>query len=156
MSLCSNHEFSKGGSPVGEKVRAKGAGTRSPKENAYQKENTPMKEVCAESPSRHIDDRIDSISSVVTLKHHEWVHALERCLLQFSLSFLHLWNVDSELDNLLIAEMRLNRPDSFTVASGLLGDRGSMTLTFPGSNSTLEVLQSMYWVLFLVIDSISI
>ncbi|XP_073051979.1 uncharacterized protein [Primulina eburnea] len=142
MSLCSNHEFSKAGSPVGENIHVKGAGTSSHKEDIYQKENTPGKELGAVSPSHHVDGRIDSISSVVTLEHHEWVHTLERCLLQFSLSFLHLWNVDSELDNLLIAEMRLNRPDSFTVASGLLGDRGSMTLTFPGSSSTLELWRS--------------
>ncbi|KZV15370.1 hypothetical protein F511_20355 [Dorcoceras hygrometricum] len=141
MTLCSNHEFSSGGSLVGEKVHPKGAGTTSP-EDMYQKENTPPKELGADSPSHHVDGRTNSIPSVVTLEHHEWVHNLERCLLQFSLSFLHFWNVDVELDNLLIAEMRLKRPDSFTVASGLLGDRGSMTLTFPGTSSTLELWRS--------------
>ncbi|KAL3635619.1 hypothetical protein CASFOL_020166 [Castilleja foliolosa] len=81
-------------------------------------------------------------SSDVKLSQHEWVHSLEGCLLQFSLSFLHLWNVDKELDDLLVTEMKLKRPDSFLVSSGILGDRGSMTLTFPGSSSTLELWRS--------------
>ncbi|GFP88939.1 WD repeat-containing protein 7 [Phtheirospermum japonicum] len=81
-------------------------------------------------------------SSDVTLGQHEWVYSLEGCLLQFSLSFLHLWNVDKELDDLLVTEMKLKRPDSFLVSSGILGDRGSMTLTFPGSSSTLELWRS--------------
>ena len=121
----------------------KGAGASTPKDDTYQRANAPLKELGAEMPSpHHVNGKSSSVSdgsSVVTLEHHEWVRSLEGCLLQFSLSFLHLWNVDNELDNLLITEMKLKRPDSFIVSSGILGDRGSMTLTFPGS-STLEVL----------------
>ncbi|KAK1430619.1 hypothetical protein QVD17_13483 [Tagetes erecta] len=72
----------------------------------------------------------------------DWAHSLEGCLFRFSLSVLHLWNVDYELDNLLIAEMKLKKPKNFFVASGLLGDRGSLTLTFPGPRATLELWRS--------------
>ncbi|KAK4389240.1 hypothetical protein Sango_2261000 [Sesamum angolense] len=98
-----------------------------------------------EIPSpRHVNGKSSSVSdgSSVELEHHQWVRTLEGCLLQFSLSFLHLWNVDDELDNLLITEMKLKRLDSFSVSSGILGDRGSMTLTFPGSDLTLELWRS--------------
>lgn len=60
-------------------------------------------------------------------------------LIRFSLSFLHLWGIDSELDQMLIAHLKLKRPESFIVASGLQGDKGSLTLAFPGLDATLEV-----------------
>ncbi|PQP96771.1 uncharacterized protein Pyn_39842 [Prunus yedoensis var. nudiflora] len=69
----------------------------------------------------------------------EWIKMLEECLLRFSLAFLHLWNVDPELDKLLITDMKLKRPESFIVASGFQGDKGSLTLTFPNLSATLEL-----------------
>ncbi|XP_034215143.1 WD repeat-containing protein 7 isoform X2 [Prunus dulcis] len=69
----------------------------------------------------------------------EWIKTLEECLLRFSLASLHLWNVDPELDNLLITDMKLKRPKSFIVASGFQGDKGSLTLTFPNLSATLEL-----------------
>lgn len=140
MSLCSMNEFS-------EDNHASGAGTSKPKDDAYRRTNASSKEIGLEMPSPHhgngnVNGKSSSDgSSVVTLDHNEWVRTLEGCLLKFSLSFLHLWDVDAELDNLLITEMNLKRPDPFIVSSGILGDRGSMTLTFPGPNSTLQVFQ---------------
>ncbi|PIA34273.1 hypothetical protein AQUCO_03800098v1 [Aquilegia coerulea] len=76
------------------------------------------------------------------MEEHEWLKFVEGCILRLSLSFLHLWGVDHELDGLLISEMEVNRPQNFIVASGLQGDRGSMTLTFPGPRATLELWRS--------------
>ncbi|KAK3227903.1 hypothetical protein Dsin_007765 [Dipteronia sinensis] len=58
------------------------------------------------------------------------------------MSFLHLWSVDSELDKLLISDMKLKRPENFIVASGLQGEKGSLTLTFPGVKAILELWKS--------------
>lgn len=77
-----------------------------------------------------------------TGEYTDWAHSLEGCLFRFSLSVLHLWNVDCELDKLLVSEMKLKKPKNFFVASGLLGDRGSLTLTFPGPSATLELWRS--------------
>ncbi|GAB2273839.1 hypothetical protein Dimus_008611 [Dionaea muscipula] len=63
-------------------------------------------------------------------------------LLQFSLSFLHSWDMDFELDKCLESEMKLNKPEKFIVAPGLEGDRGSVTLAFPGFRSALELWKS--------------
>ncbi|EPS66164.1 hypothetical protein M569_08611 [Genlisea aurea] len=60
-------------------------------------------------------------------------------MLQFSLSLLHLWNVDAELDNLLITEMKLKPPKFFVISSGVMGNNGSMTLALPGSYPMLEL-----------------
>ncbi|CAL5214885.1 unnamed protein product [Lathyrus oleraceus] len=76
-----------------------------------------------------------------TSEGHDWV-GFEEYLLRYSLSFLHLWNVNSELDNLLISDMKLKRPGNFIVASGLQGDKGSLTLSFPGQSATLELWKS--------------
>lgn len=65
--------------------------------------------------------------------------SLEECLLRFSLSFLHLWDVDKDLDKLLMEDMDVYKPEGLFIASGVLGDRGSLTLMFPGLHSTLEV-----------------
>ncbi|PIN01700.1 hypothetical protein CDL12_25793 [Handroanthus impetiginosus] len=146
MSLCSMNELFLDGSHIREKSNVKGGGSGIRKDDAKQRVNAPVKELVEEMPSsHHVNMKSSSFSdasSVVTLEHHEWVRSLEGCILQFSLSFLHLWNVDIELDNLLITEMKLKRPDSFIVSSGILGDRGSMTLAFPGSYSTLELWRS--------------
>ncbi|KAF6162144.1 hypothetical protein GIB67_008273 [Kingdonia uniflora] len=77
-----------------------------------------------------------------TTKEHEWVRSLEGCLIQFSLSILHLWGVDRELDRLLVSEMNIKKPENFTVVSALQGDKGSATLTFPGRHATLELWRS--------------
>lgn len=141
MSLCSMDGFFEDGSHIGENKHVKGAGSRSPKDGAHRKVDASMNELGAQVPSPHHENgKIGSAGAfIVTPEHHELVRALEGCLLRFSLSLLHLWDVDRELDNLLITEMNLKKPDSFIVSSGILGDRGSVTLTFPGSNSTLEV-----------------
>uniref|UniRef100_A0A2P2LLE4 Uncharacterized protein n=1 Tax=Rhizophora mucronata TaxID=61149 RepID=A0A2P2LLE4_RHIMU len=90
-----------------------------------------------------LDDGLDSNGvAAVKLEEHEWIKSLEEYLLRFSLSFLHLWNIDSELDKLLITDMKLKKPVNFIVASGLQGDKGSLTLTFPGSSAILELWKS--------------
>ncbi|KAK4262814.1 hypothetical protein QN277_028322 [Acacia crassicarpa] len=66
----------------------------------------------------------------------------EEDLVRFSLSFLHLWDVDTELDDLLMRDMKLRRPENFKIAAGLQGDRGSLTLTFPGLSAVLELWKS--------------
>ncbi|KAH0453973.1 hypothetical protein IEQ34_018297 [Dendrobium chrysotoxum] len=68
--------------------------------------------------------------------------ALEGYLLRFSLCFLHLWDIDLELDKLLKEEMDVCKPDGFEIAAGILGDRGSMTLMFPGLCASLELWKS--------------
>lgn len=65
--------------------------------------------------------------------------AIGEYLIRFSLSFLHMWGIDTELDQTLTTHLKLKRPESFIVASGLQGDKGSLTLAFPGLNATLEV-----------------
>uniref|UniRef100_A0A7N1A0C9 Uncharacterized protein n=1 Tax=Kalanchoe fedtschenkoi TaxID=63787 RepID=A0A7N1A0C9_KALFE len=60
-------------------------------------------------------------------------------ILRIGLSFLHLWDVDQELDAMLVNELKLERVENFHVASGLEGDMGSLTLTFHGVNANLEL-----------------
>ncbi|CAN6860130.1 unnamed protein product [Brassica oleracea] len=68
--------------------------------------------------------------------------AIGEYLIRFSLSFLHMWGIDTELDQTLTTHLKLKRPESFIVASGLQGDKGSLTLAFPGLNATLELWKS--------------
>ncbi|XP_062228905.1 uncharacterized protein LOC133926811 isoform X2 [Phragmites australis] len=68
--------------------------------------------------------------------------SLEGCLLRFSLCFLHLWDVDCELDKLLVDEMQVCKPEGCYIATGVVGDRGSFTLMFPGKEATLELWKS--------------
>ncbi|XP_057968942.1 uncharacterized protein LOC131158232 isoform X2 [Malania oleifera] len=114
--------------------------------SGYKQENTHVKEQSTGTSSPHhmaIDDVSDLQGTLASaIEEHDWVRSLEGCLLRFSLSFLHLWNVDFELDKLLITEMKLKRPDKFIVASGLRGDSGSLTVTFPGLAATLELWRS--------------
>ncbi|XP_062146298.1 uncharacterized protein LOC133854226 isoform X2 [Alnus glutinosa] len=109
-------------------------------------DGTNVKEQVPERPSprgTNIDDASDvNESTIDSIEELEWIRSLEECLLRFTLSFLHLWNVDSELDDLLITDMKLKRPENLIVASGLLGDKGSLTLTFPGSSAILELWKS--------------
>lgn len=140
MSLCSMSEFFEDDSQLGEKNHVKGAVSGSPQDGPHRRvDDTKELGPQMPSPQQGNGKSRSAVASVVTPGHGEWVRALEGCLLQFSLSFLHLWDVDKELDNLLITEMHLIKPDSFIISSGILGDRGSVTLTFPGSSSTLEV-----------------
>ncbi|KAK7369730.1 hypothetical protein VNO80_11773 [Phaseolus coccineus] len=77
-----------------------------------------------------------------TLEGHDLVNLFEEYLLRYSLSYLHSWSVDIELDNLLISDMKLRRPENFIVGSGLQGDKGSLTLTFPAQSATPELWKS--------------
>lgn len=125
MSLCQRHEMLK--------------------DSGENRGITHMNEKAAEVPKNIVTKRDDSDlqgNSTDTAVDDDFVRSLEFCLLQFSLSFLHLWEVDVELDKLLMAEMKLKRPANFLLASGLQGDRGSLTLTFPGSRATLELWKS--------------
>lgn len=126
MSHCLKHEFIGNG---GDK-----------------QENAHMREPGTETLKPHdmtADDGSDLNGTLNnTIEGHDWISSLERYLLQFSLSFLHLWDVDSELDKLLITDMKLERPQKFIVSPGFQGDRGSLTLTFPGLGASLELLKS--------------
>ncbi|KAJ6388600.1 hypothetical protein OIU77_027041 [Salix suchowensis] len=105
-----------------------------------------LKERETSNPRTHdmnFDDGYDKNgTSADTVEVHECIRSQEEYLLRFSLSFLHLWNLDSELDKLLVTEMKLNRPENLIIASGLQGDKGSLTLTFPGLGSILELWKS--------------
>ncbi|KAL6602748.1 hypothetical protein ACP70R_043109 [Stipagrostis hirtigluma subsp. patula] len=68
--------------------------------------------------------------------------SLEGRLLRFSLCFLHLWDVDRELDKLLVDEMQVCKPEGCHIATGVVGDRGSFTLTCPGKEATLQLWKS--------------
>ncbi|KAF5816028.1 putative transcription factor WD40-like family [Helianthus annuus] len=114
--------------------------------NGLDRMSNLFKERVAEGPgpySLNADggDGLQETSPDAT-EYTDWAQSLEGCLFRFSLSVLHLWNVDHELDKLLTSEMKLKKPKNFFVASGLLGDRGSLTLTFPGPSATLELWRS--------------
>ncbi|CAN6216767.1 unnamed protein product [Urochloa humidicola] len=68
--------------------------------------------------------------------------SLEGRLLRFSLCFLHVWDVDCDLDKLLVDEMQVCKPEGCHIATGVVGDRGSFTLMFPGKEATLELWKS--------------
>ncbi|CAL5053035.1 unnamed protein product [Urochloa decumbens] len=68
--------------------------------------------------------------------------SLEGRLLRFSLCFLHVWDVDCDLDKLLVEEMQVCKPEGCHIATGVVGDRGSFTLMFPGKEATLELWKS--------------
>lgn len=146
MSLCKSHEFSTTGGVDHRKTPSMGTGEDTPKDSPREKEDNQQKDQETEIPSSH---RVSKEShsdlnwtSANTLEDYDWFPSAEGCLLRFSLSLLHLWNVDYKLDKLLETEMKLKRPESFSVASGLIGDRGSLTLTFPGLSATLELWKS--------------
>jgi hypothetical protein len=114
-----------------------------------------LKERGTSNPRTHdmnFDDGSDkNRTSTDTVEEHECIRSQEEYFLRFSLSFLHLWDLDIELDKLLVTEMKLNRPENLIIASGLQGDKGSLTLSFPGLSSILEVLLDepvKYWDLF--------
>ncbi|KAL3742997.1 hypothetical protein ACJRO7_018322 [Eucalyptus globulus] len=67
------------------------------------------------------------------------IRSLEESIVRFSLSVLHSWGVDDGLDQLLITDMKLIRPENFIVGPGLAGDKGSFTVTFPCTSAVLEL-----------------
>ncbi|KAL1195420.1 hypothetical protein V5N11_005302 [Cardamine amara subsp. amara] len=102
-----------------------------------------MLEVSSDKPTTQ--PKTSNDKSPVQNNPAEVVHmdkAIGEYLIRFSLSFLHLWGIDSELDQMLVAHLKLKRPESFIVTSGLQGDKGSLTLAFPGLNATLELWKS--------------
>uniref|UniRef100_A0A2C9WCB7 Uncharacterized protein n=1 Tax=Manihot esculenta TaxID=3983 RepID=A0A2C9WCB7_MANES len=109
-------------------------------------ENTNMKEqgtnIRSPCPVSTDDTSDKNGISIDAVEGQDWIRSLEELLLRFSLSILHLWNVDSELDKLLMMEMKLKRPENFILASGLQGDKGSLTLTFPGLSAVFELWKS--------------
>ncbi|OIW09950.1 hypothetical protein TanjilG_32099 [Lupinus angustifolius] len=113
---------------------------------SYQKnesfENGGSKTVNVDLKQQGVQEQNPNYQNPETFERHELLGLFEEYLLRFSLSFLHLWNFDSELDNLLISDMKLRRPENFVLASGLQGDKGSLTLTFPCRGATLELWKS--------------
>ncbi|KAL5188830.1 Serine/threonine-protein phosphatase PP1 [Glycine soja] len=107
-------------------------------------ENGGGKPVNINMKQQGVQEQNPSYHNPETVEGHDLVSLFEEYLLRYSLSFLHLWSVDRELDNLLISEMKLRRPENFIVASGLQGDKGSLTLTFPAQSATLELLVA-FW-----------
>lgn len=145
MSLCYIAESSEAASDFSEKRIIENLGVDMPN-NGDKRGDYIFKKQGAEVRSTQDmaagDDFGMEASSPFTLENSGWESTLEGCLLRFSLSFLHLWDVDSDLDKLLVTEMKLKRPDGFLVGSGLLGDKGSLTLTFPAHSATLELWNS--------------
>ncbi|XVF13059.1 hypothetical protein REPUB_Repub08aG0175100 [Reevesia pubescens] len=111
-----------------------------------KRENSYTKEQGSETFSPHYmtsDDGFNTDRSLTdAIEEHDWIRSLEEYLVRFSLSFLHLWDVDCGLDELLITDMKLKRPNDFIVSSGLQGDKGSLTLAFPGFTASLELWKS--------------
>ncbi|XP_052211595.1 uncharacterized protein LOC127814250 isoform X3 [Diospyros lotus] len=125
-------------------------GAQMPKDTGKERDQNYKKEHRAEkcSPQNVMVDQIilDGSdlhgTSADTAADGDWVSSSEGCLLKLSLSLLHLWGVDIALDKVLTTEMKLKRPKDFLLASGLQGDRGSLTLTFPSLRATLELWRS--------------
>lgn len=108
--------------------------------------NKKMRQQVTETVTPHHDSPkhdydVDATSND-TSRELEWTMSPEECLIRFSLSFLHLWDIDPDLDYLLLTDMKLKRPEKFIVASGLQGDKGSLTLTFPHLSAILELWKS--------------
>ncbi|XP_049362468.1 uncharacterized protein LOC125827154 isoform X1 [Solanum verrucosum] len=138
MSLCQRDEYYTTESSDANKNQVKELRVESPiKRTNFRDQETGI----PSSSDQSINDKSGG-TSIEAARDSEWMFLLEKCLLQFSLSILHMWNVDAELDELLVTEMKLKRPQNLLVASGLLGDRGSLTLTFPDDTSTLELWKS--------------
>ncbi|XP_074328947.1 uncharacterized protein LOC141666698 isoform X2 [Apium graveolens] len=144
MSLCYIAESSEAASDFSEKQHIENLGVDLPNDGD-KRADFILKRQGAEVQSTQdmaASDDFGERTSHITLENSGWESTLEGCLLRFSLSFLHLWDVDSDLDKLLMTEMKLKRPDGFLVGSGLLGDKGSLTLTFPAHSTTLELWKS--------------
>lgn len=118
--------------------------------------NSKLQGIQKQDPNHHSQETHEVLND--TVEGQDW-KLFEEYLLRFSLSFLHLWDVDTELDNLLTRDMKLRKPENFVVASGLQGDRGSLTLTFPGQSAILEVTWMScvaFWDLFSYLPPFSI
>ncbi|WCJ26372.1 Transducin/WD40 repeat-like superfamily protein [Euphorbia peplus] len=109
-------------------------------------ENTNVNEQGSNTPSPlHVcvdDTSHKNGTSADTPDVDDWIRSLEKLLLRFSLSFLHFWNLENELDKVLMTDMELRKPENFILSSGLQGDKGSLTLIFPGLSSNLELWKS--------------
>lgn len=103
-------------------------------------ENHKVGEQKTEIPSPRSKSHKHDSEGDVTSNNTNSNMSLEESLIRFSLSFLHSWDVDPRLDYLLLSDMKLQRPEKFIVASGLQGDKGSLTLAFPDLSSLLEVI----------------
>lgn len=66
--------------------------------------------------------------------------SLEEYQIRSGIGLLHLWDVNLELDKLLMDEMNIKKPEGLFVVPGVPGDRGSMMVTFPGLHPSLKVL----------------
>ncbi|KAJ3692214.1 hypothetical protein LUZ60_012564 [Juncus effusus] len=130
-----------------------GLGFRSPKQKAPQmKKKSPIKPSC---PFPGIASLQFDLSALMCHRNSTDLKS-ENCgeldspakqstegkLLRFSLCFLHLWGVDCELDKLLVEEMSVCKPDGCQLATGTVGDRGAVSLMFPGTEPTLELWKS--------------
>ncbi|KMT12020.1 hypothetical protein BVRB_5g099790 [Beta vulgaris subsp. vulgaris] len=87
-------------------------------------------------------DSSEQGKSLVMLQDNQCAAPFRPCLLQFSLSLLHMWGVDFDLDHLLMKEMNVKRYDNVMSAPGLEGDGGSITLAFPAYSSALQLWKS--------------
>ncbi|XP_059662273.1 uncharacterized protein LOC132308262 isoform X2 [Cornus florida] len=149
MSPCQKHVIFKDAGNKQENAHMR-QGAETPKAGVGKRVNNILKEQGAVTSTSHhvtadmtLDDGSDFHGTLNdTAVDDDQDQSLERCLLQFSLSFLHMWNVDYELDKLLITDMKLKIPENFIVASGLQGDRGSLTLAFPNLSATVELWKS--------------
>lgn len=120
-------------------------------QSGLSEEALPMPNMRSQSPKKTncTTPHKDSPTAISDSAHYQnwseentWLGTTEGHLLRLSLSFLHLWGTDDELDKLLAEEMNISKPDHFGVAAGLLGDRGSLTLFLPGWRATFELWKS--------------
>ncbi|KAG9160612.1 hypothetical protein Leryth_019324 [Lithospermum erythrorhizon] len=145
MSLCKKNVLFEGDAPKKDKSNLKEVAAGAP--NAVTPKavtnNALVKDIRPEIHESHhmgignLNGATDNASEYV-----DEVLSVEASLLHFSLSLLHLWDLDPELDKLLINEMKLKKPHGLKVASGLLGDRGALTLVFPNLSANLELWKS--------------
>ncbi|GMN31907.1 hypothetical protein TIFTF001_003441 [Ficus carica] len=115
------------------------SGNSTPGSNKVREQVTETSTPHHDNPKHDFD--VDGTSND-TLSELERIMSPEECLIQFSVSFLHLWDVDPELDYFLLTDMKLKRPEKFIVSSGLQGDKGSLTLAFPNLSAILELWKS--------------
>ncbi|KAK9145983.1 hypothetical protein Sjap_005886 [Stephania japonica] len=111
-------------------------------ESDNERLNPQVRDQGPNSPNSHkttSSSMSDGQAITNSIEDQEWLKSLEGYTIRFSLSFLHWWGVDQELDNLLMSELNVIRPEKYIVASGLLGDRGSLTLMLPASHPAHEL-----------------
>ncbi|VFQ68018.1 unnamed protein product [Cuscuta campestris] len=130
MSLCLRSEPFRSEFDNIDKSQSKMVRIDSHTQGTETKVSIHRKELEKGLPGQHhvIEDNEVDVTKRDAAQYHEWICSIERCLLQFTLALLHLWN--------------LKRPTNFLISSGLLGDRGSLTLSFPDAPATLELWKS--------------